>query len=152
MTESTGACHRRHFTFQVRSLDFHKLFANLACTLLAFVVRSPISPATESLDVEADARCTAFFLWDQFVSADLDLHFSGDNVTDRARMSASHCLQQNFQLSNVGLEVGLEHLYHCLKPSRQKCSHDTKMRNDRRSSTKAISFTSTSASSPERVA
>ena len=33
-----------------------------------------------------------------------------------------------------------------------RCSHDLKMRNDKRSSTKAISFTGTSTSSPDLVA
>ena len=44
------------------------------------------------------------------MSPHLDLHFSGANVTVRARISTSHCLKQNLQFSNVGLKVvGLFH-------------------------------------------
>ena len=61
MTESTDACHRRQFTFQVRRRDFHTLFAILTCALLAFVMRSSISSATEPLMSRQMLRYTPFF-------------------------------------------------------------------------------------------
>ena len=66
MTESTKACHRRHFTLQVRRRDFHTLFASLACALLAFVMRSSISPVTEPLMSRQTSRYVAFFFSTSF--------------------------------------------------------------------------------------
>ena len=149
MTESTSACHKRHFTFQVRfphvvrqsrmhSLGFRHALINLS--------------SHRATDVEADAQVHCFLLWDQFVSPDLGLHFSGANVTVRACISTSHCLQQISGFPTLALRwlASTTSITAWIHPV--KCSHDTKIRNDRRSSTKAISFTSTTASSPERVA